>query len=454
MRGRNVDVGYARVSTLDQDLRIQLTALDAAGCHPIYQEKKSGAAGKNRPVREEMLRQLELGDTLTVWKLDRLGRSLIDLLAIIRDLEARSIRFRVLTQPIDTSTAAGKMFLALLGAFAEFEREMILERTAAGQARRKAEGLPHGGPRMFGTVGLGPSAVSEEQAEEEAELLREAARRLVDDGDNLSQIVEDWNARGLRPLRTDRWRVTPLRRMLLNPRATEIVGADYFRELARIFDNRNGRRQHLGRPADHLLSGILRCGREGCGQPLYSAHKTGKTGVPQLVYRCKKATGSGGRFAGCGATQVSLTRADAWAEEAFIAAAVSSHFADALAKRQAELLADDMTADLLDDMRREIDELELVIPTRFGTADMRKRHDDLQRQVREATGRLMAQPELQALIDLPKSEAKLREAWDGWSVAERRAWLRRVLHHITVLPSDAHHRGSDVEARLDPDWRV
>jgi hypothetical protein len=105
-------------------------------------------------------------------------------------------------------------------------------------------------------------------------------------------------------------------------------------------------------------------------------------------------------------------------------------------------------------MRREIDELELVIPTRFGTPEMRRRHDDLQRRVREATGRLMAQPELQALIDLPKSEAKLQEAWDSWSVAERRAWLRRVLHHITVLPAHAHHRGSDVEARLDPQWKV
>jgi DNA invertase Pin-like site-specific DNA recombinase len=454
MRGRIVNVGYARVSTTDQDLTIQLTALDAAGCHPIFQEKTSGAAGKDRPVRDEMLRQLERGDTLTVWKIDRLGRSLIDLLAIVQDLEVRGVAFRVLTQPIDTSTPAGRMFLQLLAAFAEFERSMILERTAAGQARRKAEGLLHGGPRMFGTVGIGPTAVSEEQAEEEGQLLREAARRLVDDGDNLSQIVEDWNARGLVPLRGEAWRVTSLRRMLLNPRAEQIVGADDFRELARIFDNRNGRRQQLGRPADHLLSGILKCGRPDCGQPLYAAHKTGKAGVPQLVYRCKKASGSGGRFAGCGSTSISEARADAWATEAFIAAAVSPEFADALSKRQAELLADDMTADLLDDMRREIDELELVIPTRFGTADMRKRHDDLQGQVREATGRLMAQPELQALIDLPKSEAKLREAWDDWSVAERRAWLRRVLHHITVLPSHAHHRGSDVEARLDPQWMV
>jgi hypothetical protein len=85
---------------------------------------------------------------------------------------------------------------------------------------------------------------------------------------------------------------------------------------------------------------------------------------------------------------------------------------------------------------------------------MKQRHDQLQRMVREATARLMAQPELQALVDLPKSKAALRATWDGWSVAERRAWLRAILHHVRVLPADAHHRGSDVEARLDPQWKV
>jgi hypothetical protein len=344
------------------------------------------------------------------------------------------------------------MFLQLLAVFAEFERAMILERTADGLAWREAQGLPHGRPRMFGTVGMGPTAVSIKQAAREAELVREGARRVLD-GEPMNRVVEDWNARGIAPMKGAAWGVTSLRRVLKNPQVQGIVGADAFGKLARIFDNRENQRQKLGAPAEWLLSGILVCGREGCGQPMYGTWKRARNGGRDLYYRCKPGSGSGGRFKGCGSTGISLARADAWVEEAFIAAAVSPDFADALGKRQAELLAGDMTADLLDDMRREIDELELVIPTRFGTADMRKRHDDLQRQVREATGRLMAQPELQALIDLPKSESKLREAWDGWSVAERRAWLRRVLHHITVLPAHAHHRGSDVEARLGPQWK-
>jgi DNA invertase Pin-like site-specific DNA recombinase len=442
------DVGYARVSTLDQDPQLQINALERAGCWPIYSEKVSGVA-KVRLVRDEALRQLKARDTLTVWKLDRLGRSVSELLEIIRDLEARGIRFRCLTQPIDTSSATGRLFLTFLAGFAEFEREMIRERTLAGKARRKEEGKHPGGPRMFGY-----DADHETVIEAEAELLREAARRLLEDHEPLSRIVDDWNDRGLIPLRGERWKVTSLRRVLLNPRVVPLVGEETYRELVRLFDNRNNRRQQLGRPAEHLLSGILVCGRLDCGRPLYGSHKTGRSGVPQLVYRCKRGAGSGGRFDGCGSTVVSLARADAWAEEAFIAAVSSEEFTASLNQRQAELLAGEVTAAQLDDWRREIEELEAILPTRFGTQDHRRRHEDLQRMVREATTRLLQQPELQALLDLPKAEAKLRAAWDGWRIPERRAWLRRVLEYITVKPAAVHHRGSDVGARLDPNWKV
>jgi DNA invertase Pin-like site-specific DNA recombinase len=439
------DVGYARVSTLDQDLTIQLAALEAAGCWPIHEEKASGAA-KVLPVRAELLRQLQPGDRLTVWKLDRLGRSVAEILAIIRDLDQRRIAFRSVTQPVDTSGYMGRAFLQLLAVFAELEREMILERTAAGKARRRAEGKHPGGPRMFGY-----EADTETINQAEATLLTEAARRVAD-GEPLGRIVEDWNGRGLRPLRGERWRVTPLRRMLLNDRAAAIVGEQAHRRLVALF--RAPERQHLGRPAEHLLSGILTCGRPGCGQPLYAAHKTGKTGVPQLVYRCKRAAGSGGRFTGCGATVVSLPRADAWAGEAFLAAVVSPDFAAALDRRRAALAATEPTAADLEDMQAELGELEAILPTRYGTPDLRRRQAELRRLVSEATARLMAHPELEAMVDLPTSEAKLRAAWDGWSVAERRVWLRRLLERIEVGPATSHHRGSDVEARFRPVWKV
>jgi DNA invertase Pin-like site-specific DNA recombinase len=443
MRGRIVDIGYARVSTRDQNPQLQLDALEQAGCWPIYEEKASGVA-KTRPVRDEVLAQLQAGDTLTTWKLDRWGRSVTDLLDTVSNLDARGVRFRCLTQPIDTRSAFGRMQLTLLAAFAEFERELNRERVLAGKQRQRAEGRPMG-PLVFGWTDA--HTVNEGQAE----LLREAARRILDD-EPLSRIVDEFNERGHRPGKATRWRVTHLRRILLNERTVAIIGQETHDKLARLFGAPG--RQHLGRPAEHLLSGILRCGREGCDQPLYAATKVGKTQVPQLVYRCKKATGSGGRFAGCGATVVSLARADRWATEAFVAAVVAPSFTDALNQRQAELLAGELTAEQLDEWRAELAELELVLPTRFGTPALRKRHADLQRMVREATGRLLAQPELQALLDLPKSEALLRARWAAWSTAERRAWLRRVLHHVTVLPATTRSRGSDVDARFDPRWRL
>jgi hypothetical protein len=151
-----------------------------------------------------------------------------------------------------------------------------------------------------------------------------------------------------------------------------------------------------------------------------------------------------------------MTRADAWVEEAFIVAVCAEEFTKALNRRRAELLAGEVTVAQVEEWRTEIDELELILPTRFAADVHRARHAELQRLVRQATAGLLQRPDLQALLDLPKSEAKLRAAWEAWTVPERRVWLGRVLDHITVLPAPpgTHHRGSDVGARLDPVWKV
>jgi DNA invertase Pin-like site-specific DNA recombinase len=439
-----VDYAYARVSTQDQDLTVQLAALEQAGIHPsrIFREKISGVA-KRLPVRDQVLAQLQAGDRLTVWKLDRLGRSLVELLAVVQDLEARKIAFRCTTQPIDTSTPAGRAFLQLLAVFAEFERQIILERTAAGKARRKAEGRHPGGPRMFGFAAATLDVIPEEQ-----ELVREAADRVLA-GEPMNQVVDDWHTRGLRPIRGQRWKVVSLRRLLLNPRVVEIIGQDQHQDLVRLF-SRPGR-QSLGRPAAHLLSGILAC---PCGQPLYGAQKGGKDRPAQLVYRCKKGGNSGGRFAGCGSTVVSMRRADAWAGDAFVAAVAGPDFARAMAQRQREILDQDMDAAELDDAREEIQDLEQVQGTRYYSDTMRERHAQLRRMVDAATARLMAAPELEEMLSLPRSEAKLRELWAGWDTASRRRWLRRILDRIEVMPATSRTRASDVESRMAPVWKI
>lgn len=131
-------IGYARVSTNDQDLALQVDALNAAGCEKIFTDKASGAKAA-RPGLAEALTYARVGDTLVVWKLDRLGRTVRGLIDLVLQLQAGSIGFRSLTDGIDTSTAGGRFFFHVMAAFAEMERDLIQERTRAGlQAARKA----------------------------------------------------------------------------------------------------------------------------------------------------------------------------------------------------------------------------------------------------------------------------------------------------------------------------
>lgn len=129
--------GYARVSTKSQDDRVQIDALEKHGCNMIYHEKASGGRW-NRPELKIMLGKLRDGDQVVVWKLDRLSRSLKDLLTIIEAIEKSGAHFKSITESIDTGSAAGKMMMQMVGSFAEFERAMLKERTLAGlQAARK-----------------------------------------------------------------------------------------------------------------------------------------------------------------------------------------------------------------------------------------------------------------------------------------------------------------------------
>jgi DNA invertase Pin-like site-specific DNA recombinase len=131
--------GYARVSTDEQDTAAQVSALKAAQCDEIFREKASGGHW-DRPELHRLLDRLRRGDVLVVWKLDRLSRSLRDVLIIMERLSEIKAGFRSLTEAIDTTTAGGRMMMQMVGAFAEFERAMLRERTKAGIANAKSEG--------------------------------------------------------------------------------------------------------------------------------------------------------------------------------------------------------------------------------------------------------------------------------------------------------------------------
>ena len=137
-------IGYARVSTTDQDLTIQREALQAAGCTLVREEKASGTSTAGRPELAAILAFIRKGDTLVVTRIDRLARSMGDLQDIVRAIRAKGADLKATDQPIDTSSAAGKAFLDMLGVFAEFETNLRRERQLEGIAKAKAAGIYKG----------------------------------------------------------------------------------------------------------------------------------------------------------------------------------------------------------------------------------------------------------------------------------------------------------------------
>jgi len=163
--------GYARVSTNDQKADLQIAALKSAGCEHIFTDTASGTASK-RPELTRCLESLRAGDTLIVWKLDRLGRSLSHLVAVLGELQGKGVAFLSLTEAIDTESAAGRLLGHMLAALAEFERTLIVERTQAGLKAAKKRGVK---------LGRRPS-LSEDQ--------RKHARELLDRGESPAIVAK------------------------------------------------------------------------------------------------------------------------------------------------------------------------------------------------------------------------------------------------------------------------
>ncbi|SFF72187.1 Site-specific DNA recombinase [Methylobacterium sp. yr596] len=183
-------IGYARVSTTDQDLTLQLAALSAAGCGVIRSEKITGSTVAGRAELRTVLDFIGAGDTLVVTRIDRLARSLGDLQDIVRELKAKGASLVATEQPIDTGTAAGKAFLDMLGVFAEFETNLRRERQMEGIAKAKAAGVYKGGKtriaadevRRLAGEGIGPSVIARQLG-----IGRASVYRLLSSGKAVSQ---------------------------------------------------------------------------------------------------------------------------------------------------------------------------------------------------------------------------------------------------------------------------
>jgi DNA invertase Pin-like site-specific DNA recombinase len=178
-------IGYARVSTTDQDLSIQQAALKAAGCDMIRSEKVTGTSTEKREELRTVLDFLRKGDVLMVTRIDRLARSIGDLQDIVRAVKKRGASLRATEQPIDTSTAAGKCFLDMLGVFAEFETNLRKERQLEGIAKAKAAGVYKGRKpsidaakvREMKAQGMGATAIAKALG-----IHRESVYRLLEEG--------------------------------------------------------------------------------------------------------------------------------------------------------------------------------------------------------------------------------------------------------------------------------
>lgn len=171
-------IGYARVSTVDQNLEIQLSALKQAGCEKIYREKISGAQ-RQRPELLRLLDHLRSGDTVIVWKLDRLARSTRDLLEIADVIRTAKAAFQSLSEPwANTTTHAGKMIMTVFAGIAEFERDLIRERTGAGRIAAQARGVQFGRPQKL----------NDEQ--------RLLALRLLQEGKSVSEVAKTFKVHG------------------------------------------------------------------------------------------------------------------------------------------------------------------------------------------------------------------------------------------------------------------
>lgn len=167
-----MNIGYARVSTEEQNVELQIDALEQAGCKPIYQDKLSGLKS-DRPGLTKALEHLRESDVFIIWKLDRLGRSVKGLVDFVAELDERGVQFRSLTDGIDTTTPTGRFFFHIMASLAQMERELIAERTKAGLEAARKRGRVGGRKRKMTNSKL------------------ESAKKLLDDGVPAKEVAEN-----------------------------------------------------------------------------------------------------------------------------------------------------------------------------------------------------------------------------------------------------------------------
>jgi DNA invertase Pin-like site-specific DNA recombinase len=421
-----MELGYARVSRVEQNLDLQLDALRKAGCkEPIYTDKLSGARD-DRPQLELVLNRLSRGDTLIVWKLDRLGRSLPHLVEIINDLRARKIGFKSITESgIDTTSDMGELVFLIFAWLAQFERNIIIERTVAGRQAARARGKFTGSPRRYGDEPRGEkqkAAITPEQVAAERDVLLEVTERLLG-GETAGSIVRDLNTRKIPTTNGKHWRSNSLRQVMANPNIAPIIGQDESDKLQRIFAD--PLRKQQGRPARHLLSGIVRC---QCGNRMYVQGRS--DGKPRYTCYSNVAVGN------CGKVWVAAHLLEEHITEKTIKWLCGPGLA--VVRNRLMQLDRDLT---LTAQKMHADEIELETLAklkgqgRFTVPEWLALRDPIEERIRAARDLLAKEPAVLALTGIPGTRKALEAAWQDWDMERKRSILKAAIAELKVYPT-------------------
>jgi site-specific DNA recombinase len=427
---------------------------------PVYEDNDLSAfSGKRRPSYGQLLADAKAGriNVIVAWHADRLTRQPIENEGLIELAERHGIQLATVTGEHDLATPSGRLHFRMLGSIARYESEHRAERLRLKFQEQARAGRPNGGGRR--PFGFEPDKLTVN--EPEAALLRDAAERLLV-GEGLHAVLRDWWAHGIVTPAGNRWSSTSLRRALLAPRTAglrehrgEVLGLAAWpaildettrKRLVELFARDDRRRQ--GRPRTYLLSGIATCGREGCGRSLVGA----SAGAKRPKYACRKDLS----HYGCGQTWIDAPELDKYVREMVITALSGPGFVERLKARlawdgdtsalTAQLDADNRAlAELTRDryVRRIIEEPEYLVARR-----------ELDGRIADAEEVLARQPQTRFLIDLPKSEKELREAWeDRWTLHEQRRVVRMALRGLVITPAKRGRPQFDPD-RVDPAWRV
>ncbi len=425
---------------------------------PVYEDNDLSAySGKHRPGYEQLLEDAKARrvNIIVAWHADRLTRQPTENEALIELAERHGIQLATVTGEHDLATPSGRLHFRMLGSIARYESEHRAERLRLKWQEVARAGRPKGGGvRPFG---FEPDKVTVNEAE--AALLREAAERVLA-GEGMYAVLRDWHARGIATPAGNLWQSTSLRRALLAPRTAglrqhrgEVLGPATWPAILdettrkRLLDlfGRDDRKLQ-GRPRTYLLSGILICGREGCGRPIVGC----SAGAKRPKYACRKDYS----HFGCGRTWIDAPELDRFVSEMVLSTLSSPEFAEAL---RARLVRDEDTSAVaaqLDEDRQALTELtrDRYVRRIIEEPEYLLARRELDARIADAEEVLDRQPRTRFLVDLPKGEKALRKAWQRWGLDERRRVLRMALRVIVINPG--RHLPRFDSDRVEPLWRI